>query len=147
MCVNMKHPPFYPPQQSPLVLLMVSFSRLLSHHVTQLSISPPNICYTSPEKHGREFRPDRGEEAWCNHSDGHLLCQFEQSHFLNISNRVCPPVTLDRNRLCHIKKADTSENVWHKSSFCDCGLIPFWLPLAATVFHSFHPVRPTCVSH
>lgn len=26
----------------------------------------------------------------------HLLCQFEQSHFLYISNRVCPPVTLHK---------------------------------------------------
>lgn len=71
----------------------------------------------------------------------HLLCQFEQSHFLHISDRVRPPVTLHETGASDLHRQGGADE-----SFIDSRLLPSLLLLVATAFHSFHPERPTYVS-
>lgn len=78
---------------------------------------------------------------WIRWVCSHLLCQFEQSHFLHISDRVCPPVTLHETGASDLHRQGGADE-----SFIDSRLLPSWLLLVATAFHSFHPERPTYAS-
>lgn len=79
---------------------------------------------------------------WIRWVYSHLLCQFEQSHLLYVSDRVCPPVTLHE-----IGASDLHHQGGMDESFIDSCLLPSLLLLVVTAFHSFHPERPTYASH
>lgn len=79
---------------------------------------------------------------WTRWVSSHLLCQFEQSHFLYVSDRVRPPVTLHETGASDLHRQGGMDE-W----FIDSCLLPSLLLLVVTAFHSFHPERPTYASH